>query len=137
MWCNDTLVILGSDYQDKHAVLIILTAYCRSGIDKADIVTSRTLIWKLEAARQATSFNEQKHAAYLELEYDYLHFNSSLVKARSDDKVSALEIENFGAYEDPYAYNGHTLYPQFLTKVMMAYQQPIFNAQKRFLSTLM
>lgn len=86
-------------------------------------MTSRTLIWKLEAARQATSFNEQKHAAYLEMEYDYLQFNS-LVKARSEDKVSALEIENFGAFEDPYAYNGHTLYPNFLTKVVVAYQQP-------------
>ncbi|KAL3136965.1 hypothetical protein ABBQ32_006567 [Trebouxia sp. C0010 RCD-2024] len=42
---------------------------CRSGIDRADVEASRSMLWRLETSKQVAAFNEQKRTAYINLEY--------------------------------------------------------------------
>ena len=112
--------------------------HCRSGIDKADMDMFMTLLWRLETSKQAAMYNEARVASFLNLEYMYLQYSSSFSRSLNMPGVvrSAVKFDNFGDIADPYFADVQELYPSFLSKVTTAVQQPIFDVQKQFMSTL-
>ena len=113
------------------------SSVCSSGIDKADVETFRTLLRRLDTAKQASSFNEQKLAAYIKTEYLYLQYTSGLRKGLNGNGLhSSFYYGNFLDFGDPSESAGKELWPPFLSQVVVEYQQPIFEMQKRFLSSV-
>ena len=115
----------------------IHSTVCRSGVDKADVETFRTLLWRLDTAKQAASFNEQKHAAYIKIEYLYLQYTNGLRKGLSGNGLhSSFYYGNFLDFGDLTQFAGKELWPSFLSQVAVVYQQPIYDMQKRFMSSI-
>lgn len=96
-----------------------------------------SLLTKLEASRQAASYNEQRVAAHVNIEYCYLHYHSAFHKGISEKgALCSIHCEDFGEYGDPILIGSKNLYPNTLAMVMAAYQKPIADAQKEFMTTL-
>lgn len=77
--------------------LQVLLPPCRSGIDKADMDIFMTLLWRLQATKQAAVHSEARVASFVNLVYMFLQ-NCSLFDMFLRLGVrSAVEYDNFAA----------------------------------------
>ena len=77
--------------------LQVLLLPCRSPIDKADMDMIMTLLWRLEATKQAAVHSEARVASFLNLEYMFLQYCSGVDMSLRLGVCSAVEYDNFAA----------------------------------------
>ncbi|KAL3157327.1 hypothetical protein ABBQ32_011811 [Trebouxia sp. C0010 RCD-2024] len=95
------------------------------------------MLWRLETSKQVAPFNEQKRTAYINLEYCYMQYCYGLRKGLNAKGLhSAFHYPDFREFGDMEEFAGRELWPAFLSKVSVEYQQPIYEMQKRFLSSV-
>ena len=62
---------------------------------------------------QAASYNEQRVAAHVNIEYCYLHYHSGINK---NDTLCSFQCEDCETYEDSSLFGGKKLYPNTLAR---------------------
>ena len=90
------------------------------------------MLTKLDGNAQAELYNRQKTAAYINLQYVYLHWH--LAQRRVLTVTPRPVVVDFGSLEDPVKFNGKQMYPTWLSKMVQAHQQPITAAQKKMMT---
>ena len=90
---------------------------CRSNLDKADVETATTLLWRLDTAKQAASLNEQNCTAYVNVEYLYLQYTNGLRKGLSGNGLhSSFHYGIFLDFGDLTQFVGKELWPSLLSQ---------------------
>lgn len=113
-----------------------IVCVCSFGIDKGDVEASRSLLWRLDTAKQVASFNEQKQTAYVHLEYCYLHYMDGGAKGLSSNGLhSSFQHPDSKPFSIVEKFASNDLWPAFLSKASVEYQ-PVYDMQKRFLATI-